>query len=201
MALKTIGTLATTTLQGFQFTPDTSSSGVTPTDFATLTAAIFRDAWQLPGAPFGYGGIDDGSGNKPGTILPGGFTRAGMLYIPGRQQSGPQLVRLGDWVAVDLFGNVFLIPQRALPKTLTLANCTTVSGSALITAPSSVIVLGWQNGTHITGTNIPSNSLIGDLAANGLTFNLYSNATPGVKVTATGSSSTVTITAGSFTHS
>jgi hypothetical protein len=101
----------------------------------------------------------------------------------------------------DNYGNVFFVPQRALPKTLTLANCTTANGSPALVFPSSVIALGWQNGTHVTGANIPANSVLGDLAPNGLSANLYSNATPGVKVNATGSASNTTITAGSFTHS
>jgi hypothetical protein len=183
MSLKTIGTLGTTTLQGAQFYHD--STDLSNADFATIAAGIFRDGLT-------------GGGNIP-AILPGAFTRAGDLFIPDRNPLNPLKVKQGDWVAIDTFGNVFMIPQRALPKTLTLANCTTVNGSPIVTAPSSVTALGWQNGTHVTGTNIPNNSLIGSLAANGLSFSLVN--TSGALVNATGSASNTTITAGSFTHS
>lgn len=199
MALKILGTLATTTLQGAQYSSDPNV--LSATDFATIANAIFRDAGQMTGSPFGGSWQGDAGGNKPGTIAPGAFVRAGLLYIQLRGDNGPLQVFPGDWVAHDQAGNVFLIPARACPKTLTLANCTTVSGSPVITFPSSVIALGWQNGTHVTGTNIPANSVLGDLAANGLSANLYSNAAPGVKVNATGSASNTTVTAGTWTHS
>ena len=160
-----------------------------------MALGIYKDGGF--GAP---DGCDDGGGNLISAIFPGAFVRAGLLYIPGRTRGTPLIVFPGDWVATDGFGNAFLIPQRAMPKTLTLANCTTVINTPAVTAPSSVLVLGWQNGTHVTGANIPTGSVIGDLASNGLTFNLYSSTT-GLKVNATGSASNTTITAGSFTHS
>lgn len=193
MATKTAGTLLTTTLTAIQYSPDPTT--MSEADLATVAQGIFKDG--------GFGspdGIADGSANKIAAIFPGAFTRAGLLFIPGRNRTGPLLVAPGDWVATDGFGNAFLIPQRAMPKTLALANCTTTNGSPNIVAPSSVLALGWQNGTHVTGTNIPAGSVIGDLAANGLSFNLYAIAT-GAKVNATGSAANVNITAGTFTHS
>lgn len=186
MALKTIGTLAMTTLSGAQFSPDPNA--LSNADFATVAEGIANDTAAQR--------------NVVGSIMPGAYTRSGLLWLPhegpGRNQIAARNGK--DWVAIDSFGNVFFIPQRAMPKTLTLANCTTVSGSPVITAPSSIIPLGWQNGTHVTGTNIPAGCVIGLMSANGLTFSLFTYAT-GALTNATGSASNVTITAGTWTHS
>lgn len=197
MATKTAGTLATTTLTAVQWSPDPNA--LSNADLATIADGIYRDCGQKAHGGFGGPGLSDSAGNAPSVVFPGAFTRGGLLWIPlrGRQ---PIEVMPGDWVANDGFGNVFLIPQRAMPETLTLANCTTVSGSPTITFPSDCRALGWQNGTHITGTNIPAGSVMFDLNSTGLTANLYASAT-GAKVNATGNSSSVTITAGTFTHS
>lgn len=197
MATSTAGTLATTTLTAVQYSSDPNA--LSNADFAAIANGIYRDVGQKGLGPYGGGGVKDPAGNAPSVILPGAFTRAGLLWLPLRGRE-PLQVMPGDWVANDGFGNVFLIPQRALPKTLTLANCTTVSGSPLLTFPSDIRALGWQNGTHVTGTNIPSGSVIFDIGVGGLTANLYAIAT-GLKVNATGSSGAVTVTAGTFTHS
>lgn len=183
MALKTIGTLATNTLQGAQFSADPGY--LSNADLASIVNQIYKD------------GANSG-GNQPGMIVPGGFGRNGELFLPER--NSVIRMRTGDWVAIDTFGNAFFIPQRALPKTLTLANCTTVLNSAALVFPSNVRTLGWQNGTLITGTNIPANSVISQLSASGLSAQLYNPVTKAVAV-ATGSASNTTITAGSFTHS
>lgn len=200
MATNTIGTLATTTLQGIQWYPGYQGTDAThATDFATVKNGVFYDNGQMVGSVFGGGSPDDGgAGNKIANILSSAVDASGWLTLPG----GRGRVRLvpGDWVAIDNFGNLFPIPIRALPKTLTLANCTTVNNSPALVFPSSVLALGWQNGTHVTGTNIPANSVIGDLTANGLAANLYSAVT-GLKINATGSASNITLTAGTFTHS
>lgn len=194
MATKTAGTLATTTLTAVQFSPDPNA--LSNADFATIVEGIFNDGGF--GCPLT---MADSQGNQIGNFLQGAFVRSGCLWLPGgRAGSDPLRVFPGDWAAIDGFGNVFLIPQRAMPKTLTLANCTTVSGSPALVFPSSILTLGWQTGTHITGTNIPSGSVLGDIAPTGLFANLYAIAT-GVKANATGSSAAVTITAGTFTHS
>lgn len=200
MATKTSGTLATTTLTCIQWYPGFQGTNSTnATDFATIAAGVFADCGPPLGSFYGNAGPgNDGMGNKAAAILQGAVSPAGVLTLPGGRGT-IQLVA-GDWMGVDGFGNLFAIPQRALPRTLTLANCTTVTTSPAIAFASDVRVLGWQNGTHITGTNVPNNSIIGDLATTGLTANLYSAVT-GLKVNATGSASNITFTAGSFTHS
>lgn len=197
MATKTAGTLSTTTLTAVQFSYDRSASGLTDTDLATIANEITRDNVSLAiGA--------DGGGNKVGvtgaSIQPAAVTRQGLVTLPGGRNDTPLEAYPGDWIATDGFGNVFVIPQRAMPKTLTLANCTTANGSPALVFPSSILALGWQNGTHVTGTNIPSGCVLGDISPNGLAANLYTFST-GAKANATGSASNVTVTAGTFTHS
>src|SRR5512135_48683 len=123
MATKTAGTLATTTLTAVQWSPDPNA--LSNADLATVALGIFKDAGQMKGGPFGQPTENSGDGNKIANIFPGAFTRGGELFIPLRGRN-PLKVMPGDWVATDGFGNAFLIPQRAMPKTLTLANCTTV---------------------------------------------------------------------------
>lgn len=200
MATKTVGTPATTTLTAIQWLPGYQGIDSThATDFATITAGIYADGGQPIGSNVGTGYPDDGgTGNKPSFILQGAIDKNGWVTLPG----GRGRIRLtpGDWICTDGGGNVYVVPVRALPTTLTLANCTTVNASPAITTPSDVRVLAWQNGTAVSGTNIPSGSIIGDLNTTGTGFNLYSAST-GLKVNATGSASNVTITAGTFTHS
>jgi hypothetical protein len=200
MSTKTAGTLATTTLTAIQWYPGfQSTSSTNATDFATIANGVFADPGPPSGSFYGNSGPDnEGMGNKAAAILPGAVSPAGILTLPGGR--GTIQLDPGDWIATDGFGNLFPIPQRALPRTTTLANCTTVTGSPAIAFASDCRVLGWQNGTHITGTNVPSNSIIGDLSSTGLTANLYSAVT-GLKVNATGSASNTTLTAGTFTHS
>lgn len=194
MATKTGGTLTTTTLTGFQFNPDfTNTGGLSWSDFATVVLGITRDS----------GGVvnSDPAGNKINVPMPGGcMTRAGLLNLPGNRTDVPIDVYPGDWVFNDGFGNAIFVPQRALPKTLTMANCTTQSGSAAIVMPSNCLPFGWQNGTHVTGTGIPAGCVLGDIGPQGTTANLYSFAAAG-KTNATVTATNTTITAGTFTHS
>lgn len=179
MATKTAGTLATTTLTAIQYSPDPNVMSYA--DQATVAGGIRR------------------SGNAWTQIFPGAFERAGLLYIPGHHDADPLVVRPGDWVANDGFGNAFLIPQRAMPKTLT-ATCTGTAGSPAVTSATDLRTLGWQNGTHITSTHTPTGSVIGDMAPDGKSFNLYAFST-GLKVNSTGGAGAETFTAGTFTHS
>lgn len=200
MTTNTAGTLATTTLTAIQFIPGYPTTDSThATDFATVANGVARDPGQPLGATLGNSmGPRDAGGNKIGAQLPGAVDASGWVTLPGgrgRVQALP-----GDWIANDGFGNVFVIPARALPKTLTLASCTTTNNSPALVFPSDIRTLGWQNGTHITGTNIPAGSVIGDLGPDGKSANIYAFAT-GLKANATGSSAAVTITAGTFTHS
>ena len=182
MTLKTIGTLATTTLSGAQFSSDPNA--LSNADFATMANGIW--AW--------YGA----QGNKVGQIIPGALSRDGILTA-----GDVMLIKLGklftgNWICTDQFGTPFFIPRRSLPTVTTLSG-TPISGSASITMASSVIVAGWMVGTHITGTDIPANTVIGTISASGLVITMQN--TSGVAVTATGSPGSVTITAGTFTHS
>lgn len=198
MATLTAGTLATTTLTAIRWVPGYQGIDSThATDFATIANGVARDPGQPLGSVWGNAsGPVDSLGNKTNQILQGAVDASGWLTLPG----GRGRVKLlpGDTVATDDFGNLFLIPARALPKTLT-ATVTTTNSSAAVTSSTDLRTLGWQNGTHVTGTNIPSGCVIGDLGTAGNSFNLYTFST-GAKATATGSGS-VTATAGTFTHS
>lgn len=181
MALKTITFNASVTLQGAQFYHNPTS--LLPADLATIAANIFKD------------GSDNG-GNKPGVILPGAFTRSGMLWKPATPQN-PIKVRQGDWVAVDMLGNVYYLPVRALPKTLTLT-CAYNNGQPTITATSSLYAAMWQNGTYVTGSGIPANSLVCNISPNGLSFNICN--TSGTVVNPTQTQAEATLTGGVCSH-
>jgi hypothetical protein len=104
----------------------------------------------------------------------------------------------GDSIAIDQFGNVFVIPSRALPKTLT-ASVTIASGSPNVTSATDIRTYGWQVGTHVTSTSTPSGSVIGSILPTGLGFGLVAFAT-GLAAVGAGSF-TETMTAGTWTHS
>jgi len=78
MALKTLGTNATSSLSALVF-----GSNVTPADIATLTANIKDD-------------INVAHPIWPGALL--GMAGKGTLYIPNR---GVLTVQAGDYIAVD----------------------------------------------------------------------------------------------------
>lgn len=183
MALKTITIGSNTTWQGAQWYPD--ATDLSNADLATLGAGIYEDGGF--GAPVG---IQNGRGNLIKTVLQGAIDRNGLLFLPGGRSLGANKVAPGDWVAIDGFGNVMVIPQRALPKTLTAAG-TTTTGQKTITFTSSVLLLGWQVGTVINGTGVPTNSIITSISKNGLTITIN------IAATAT---ATNTMTAGTFSH-
>lgn len=182
MALKTIGTPATTSLSGAQFYHD--STDLSNADFASIANGICKDT------PAG--------GNLPGTIMPGAFTRVGDLWLP-QSSSNPLRMRNGkDWACTDGYGNVFFIPQRAMPKTLT-GSVTLVSGSNTVTSTTDITTYGWQVGTYVASSHTPAGTVIGSIAPGGKSFTLIAFAT-GAVANAT-DSATETMTAGTFTHS
>ena len=174
MATKTLGTLATSTLTGVQCTP--SVGAVAAADVASIANNIFYDP------------ASDARGNVASSIFPGAFSWNGLLYIPGR---GVLRVLPGDWVGYDTSGFPYLVPARSLPKTLTIVGSTntntTINGLA-----SSAITAGWQVGAPITGTNVPTSTVITAIAAGGLSLT--------ISKAATGSGSGITFTVGSWTH-
>lgn len=190
MTAKTGGTLATTTLSGMQYWPDPTD--LPAADLASVAQGIFEDG--------GYGSpppAQRGAGNKIGRILPGAFVAGGLLFLPGGRAPGGIKVYPGDWVFNDGFGNAFIVPQRALPKTLT-GSVTTTTSSNVVASATDIRTYGWQVGSHITGTGIPNLSVIGSISPDGKTFTLTD--TTGAAANATGSA-TVTATVGTFTHS
>ena len=131
---------------------------VSDADLATIAQGIYKDV------PFA-------GGNRPGAILPGAFSRQGLLWLPSDTRSSPLVVRTGDWVAVDSYGDVFLIPRRALPTTLT-GSVTLASGSSVVASATDITSYGWQVGTHVASSHTPAGSVIGSIAPGGLSFTL-----------------------------
>jgi|SRR5580693_1943864 hypothetical protein len=177
MTLKTIGTLATTTLQGFQAPPGYNATpGEVVADIATFNASIYddlRNPQQLLNQ----------------AIVNQAFARHGMLFVPNR---GFLRVFAGDWIAFDPNGWPILIGKESLAQTLT-ATGTTTNTSPTVTALSvNVLNLGWWAGMAITGTNVPVSTVIKAIASNGLSLTLSNNATGGASGT--------TFTVGSWTH-
>jgi hypothetical protein len=173
-----------------QYWPDPTD--LPAADLASVAQGIFEDG--------GYGSpppAQRGAGNKIGRILPGAFVAGGLLFLPGGRAPGGIKVYPGDWVFNDGFGNAFIVPQRALPKTLT-GSVTLTSGSNSVTSTTDIRTYGWQVGTHVTSSHTPANSVIGSISPDGKTFTLTD--TSGVAANATGSA-TETMTAGTFTHS
>lgn len=175
MTTKTLGSLATTTLTALQWTPSISDA-----DWATLTQLILNDQ-ILPNGT---------SATRKRPISPGAFTRQGQLFVPNR---GVLQLRAGDWVAVDPFtGWPICIAANSLAATLTATGNTNTSVN-VTNLSTNVNVLGWSPGMHITGTDIPANTYIVSIAADGLSLVL--------SAAATGTTATQTYTVGSFTHS
>lgn len=190
MATKTAGSLTTSTLTTVQYWPDPTD--LLPADLATIANGIWKDG--------GYGcppPAQAGGGNKIGAILPGAFVTGGRLYLPGGRSPAGIAVYPGDWVATDGFGNAFIIPMRALPKSLT-ESVTLTNASNVVTSATDIRTYGWQVGTHVTSSHTPAGSVIGSIAPGGLSFTLVD--TTGAAANATGSA-TENMTAGTFTHS
>jgi hypothetical protein len=179
MATKTFGTLATTTLTAVQIPPGYNATPlISPADWATINNSIVNDVLMAKNAQ-----------PSPKPLFGGAFTKSGLLYIPNR---GVLQTRPGDWVAVDPYGWPILLSDKAVPQTLT-ATGTTTNGSNQVTALSTnVLNLGWAAGQAITGLNVPANTTIQAIAANGLSLTLSNNATGGASGT--------TFTVSSWTH-
>lgn len=88
MALKTLGTNATTTLHAFVMGTNTSAA-----DYASIALNIKND--KVNGNP----------------IYPGAFAQKGLLYIPNR---GVLKVEKGDYVAYDASGWPILVSANAI---------------------------------------------------------------------------------------
>ena len=183
MALLTLGTPAATSLQGRQFSMDPNY--LAAGDLYTIVQGIWQDGGF--GAP---PNMQIGAGNRLNSINQGAFSRNGWLFLPG----GRSAIKVfqGDWVATDGAGNVFVIPQRACPRTLTASGNAT-NGSNIVTFASSILPLGWQVGTQIAGTGFAAGTLIRSIARNGLSMTTSNNFT--------GTTGAVALTAGTWTHS
>ena len=173
MALKTIGTAATTTLSGLQIAPNYNATPVySDTDWATLQQAILDDE------------------NLLHPIWPGALQRKGVLFLP--RNRGVIKLYSGDWVATDPNGWPIVIANCALPQTLTATG--TQATSKVIMFATSVIALGWQIGMPVTGTLMGVSAVITSISPDGLTV--------GVSVTSTGNGAqTVTVNGSGWTHS
>ena len=88
MALKTLGTNATTTLSAFVIDTNVSAA-----DYAQVAIHILND--KINGNP----------------IYPGAFARKGLLYIPNR---GVLRCESGDYVAYDATGWPILLSANAI---------------------------------------------------------------------------------------
>lgn len=106
MALKTLGTIATTTLAAVQYRgPVVGGSAATPADFADFASRLLDDQSSPMGQP-----AKAAPSAKP--IWPGGFNRFyGTLAIPNR---GFLKVLPGDWIAVDANGWPILLSYNAV---------------------------------------------------------------------------------------
>ncbi len=173
MTVKTLGTLATTTLHGQQWPGRYGASSISDADIAAIAAAILLD-------------------NDPSQPLPGAFSRMGLLYVPNR---GVLKLLDGDWAAYSPSGFPYLIPRIDLPGTLTLTG--TTNTTTTLTVTTSALAAGWRIGTVLTGSagDIPTSpaTTIAAISSDGLTITL--------SAAATGSNAGQTITAGNLTHS
>jgi hypothetical protein len=170
MATKTGGTKATSTLFGIQFPGKNTTATLSDADVATIANSIIDDA-------------------DPPTILPGAFSRMGLLYIPRR---GVLQMKKGDWAFVSPSGFPYLVPEIDAPQTLTATGDTHTS-TLIDNLSTNVLAIGWRPGAYITGTNIPALTTIASIAPSGLSLTL--------SAAATGSTATQTYTVGSYTHS
>jgi hypothetical protein len=173
MATKTVGTTGTTVLTAVQIPPSYNATPyISDTDWATIQNSI----------------LNDGDGSHP--ILPGAFTRQGLLFLP--RNRGVIQLKGGDWVAVDVNGWPVVISNYSLPQTLTATG--THNTTTTITFTSSVLALGWQVGMPLSGTNVGVAAVISAISTDGKTVT--------ASVASTGSGAqTVTVDGGGWTHS
>jgi hypothetical protein len=173
MTLKTIGTAATTTLQGAQIPPSYNATPqISDADWASIKAAILDDV------------------NPTHPIWPGALERKGMLYLP--RNRGFVRLHAGDWVAFDPTGWPVVISNYALPQTLTASGTTTNLSTSLVFT-SSVLALGWQVGMPISGTNVPASTVISAISLDGLTVTMSKAATGSA-------TNTMTVNGAGWTH-
>lgn len=89
MALKTLGTNATTTLQALVWNPMAAQA-----DIAAIAANI------------------KSQGNPTHPISPGAFSNSGRIAFPGRR--GFMLLQTGDYVAYDSFGWPIVVSNQSI---------------------------------------------------------------------------------------
>lgn len=177
MAVKTLGTNATTTLSAVQWPSTYAGGSISNTDFATIANDILNDA--VP------------AGLLTNTIFPGAFVREGKLYVPNR---GVLSIHPGDWIAVDTStGWPILIGANTIPLTLT-ATGNTHTSITVDSLSSNVLNLGWRAGMIIKSSNsdIPAATQIKTIASNGLSLTLTA--------AATGTNTGGTMTVSNWTH-
>jgi hypothetical protein len=179
VATKTIGTLATTTLTGFQLPAKyVGQAQISAADWATIANSIFDDS-RNPQQLINQ------------QIMNGALVRNGKLYVPNR---GVLQINDGDWIAVDPNGWPILIGKESLPAILTATgNWSVAAGTAVTALSANVLQQGWWSGMAITGNNIAASTVISAIAANGLSLTLSK--------AATGTGTGATLTVGSWTHS
>ena len=176
MAVKTGGTLATSTLSGVQFNP--APATLSDADLATISQGIFDQ------------GILKRTGLRTVTVN-NPFSRSGQLFLPGER--GVIKLIPGDWVFIDpATGWPIVIAANVMPATLT-ATGNTHTSTLIDTLSSNVKTLGWMPGMPITGSGIPASTRILSIATDGLSLVLTAATTTTV--------STTTLTVSSFTHS
>jgi hypothetical protein len=176
VATKTIGTLATTTLTGFQLPAKyVGQPQISAADWATIANSIFDDS-RNPQQLINQ------------QIMSGALVRNGKLYVPNR---GVLQINDGDWIAVDPNGWPILIGKESLPAVLT-ATGTLNTNTSVTSLSTNVLQQGWWSGMAITGVNVATGSVISAIAANGLSLTLSKAATGG---------GAQTLTVGSWTHS
>jgi hypothetical protein len=90
MALHTLGTAATTTLNAFLV----GSNDLIPADVASIKNVI----------------QDDSVNNPPGLLIPGAYEQTGRLYVPRR---GYLIAFPGDYIGYDASGWPILLSARA----------------------------------------------------------------------------------------
>jgi hypothetical protein len=176
VATKTIGTIGTTTLTGFQIPPKyNATANISAADWATVMASIYDDSANpqqlLNQRPFAQN-----------------LVRSGVLYVPNR---GLLKLHAGDWVAIDPNGWPILIGVESLPQTLT-ATGTLNTNTSVTSLSANVLQQGWWAGMAITGVNVATGTVIAAIAQNGLSLTLSKAATGG---------GAQTLTVGSWTHS
>lgn len=193
MATKTLGTAATTTLTAIQVPSPYAGTALLAADIATLRNLILDDCIGVAGNLF----TPPGSQATAKRIWPGALDEdigsSMLLNVPNR---GTLRVYPGDWIAVDPnTGAVILLPSATVAGTAT-ATGTTANGSFNVTFATSVLAIGWAVNMPISETNIPANSSISAISADGKTVT-FTNA---AGTAATGSAAN-TATVGNWVHS